>query len=124
MKYALTYLFLLFVSALSYGQTIELEQLGVVQNLEEKTFTKQSIILYFTIAILLVILFFVYMLMKSLRQTKEQKELVDLAKLEIEEKNRELIDSITYAKRIQLALLKEDENETKNLLIQARRKFL
>jgi serine phosphatase RsbU (regulator of sigma subunit) len=88
---------------------------GEILQSEQGKLTKQGIILYFTIAIIVVILFFVYMLMKSLRQTREQKELVDIAKLEIEEKNRELIDSINYAKRIQLALLKEDEDESKNL---------
>lgn len=76
---------------------------------EEAKRNRQSIITYFTVAVLLVILFFVYMLIKSLRMTKEQKELVQHAKAEIEEKNHELTDSIRYAKRIQLALLQSDQ---------------
>jgi len=79
--------------------------------IEEGKRARQSIITYFTIGVLVVILFFVYFLFKSLRKTKEQKKLVDQAKLEIEEKNTELTDSIKYAQRIQLALLKEDEEE-------------
>jgi len=76
---------------------------------EEAKRNRQSIIIYFTVAVLLVILFFVYMLIKSLRMTREQKELVQNAKAEIEEKNTELTDSIKYAKRIQLALLQSNQ---------------
>ncbi|MEO9532484.1 MAG: tetratricopeptide repeat protein [Crocinitomicaceae bacterium] len=78
---------------------------------EEAKRSRQSIITYLTIAILVVILFFVYMLLKSLKLTRQQKELVVEAKAEIEEKNTELTDSIKYAQRIQMALLNEDEND-------------
>ncbi len=76
---------------------------------------QQSLIIYFSIGIILVILFFVYMVLKSLRQTREQKELVQLGKDEIEIKNRELTDSIKYAKRIQFALLKETKQTSSGI---------
>lgn len=100
-----------------YNKQIAIQQIENDKKLEleEGKRNKQSIILYFTLGIIGVILFFVYMLIKSLKQTKEQKKLVDLAKLEIEEKNKEMVDSIKYAKRIQLALLKEDDAEIKTL---------
>lgn len=93
-------------------QHAESEQKLKIQEEEKK---QQRLIIYFTVGILCVILFFVYMLIKSLRQTREQKELVQEAKLEIEVKNKELTDSIRYAKRIQLALLKENEPQFANL---------
>ena len=76
---------------------------------------RQAVILYFTMGIVAVILFFVYMLIKSLRETRKQKELVHEAKIEIEQKNDELLDSITYAKRIQTAILPPDEKVCKYL---------
>lgn len=75
----------------------------------------QSIILYFTIAILVTILFFVYMVVKSLRIAREQKALVQEAKAEIELKNQEMVDSITYAKRIQTAILPSAKNVEEHL---------
>ncbi len=39
------------------------------------------------------------------QEVEQQKEVVELAHHEVEEKNREILDSITYAKRIQSAIL-------------------
>lgn len=78
--------------------------------LEEEKGVTQKIINYFIFAVIIVILFFVYMVWKSLQLAKKQKELATDAKHQIEEKNREILDSIKYAKRIQEALLK-DEHE-------------
>lgn len=83
--------------------------------IEEEKRARQTTILYFTIAIMVVVLFFVYMVWRSLKNVKKQKELVVEANNQIEEKNKELTDSIRYAKRIQLALLKEDNSQLKNI---------
>jgi serine phosphatase RsbU (regulator of sigma subunit)/antitoxin component YwqK of YwqJK toxin-antitoxin module len=85
-----------------------IEEEKEVESLAAKN-KQQSIVLYFTIAILIAIIFFVYMIWKTLKSVREQKELVSEAKLEIEEKNQELVDSITYAKRIQSAILPPDK---------------
>ncbi len=70
---------------------------------------RNEIIIYFAIAIVAVILFFVYMVVKSLRLVREQKEKVDEAYDQLEEKNKEILDSINYAKRIQTAILPPDK---------------
>lgn len=54
----------------------------------------------------------------SIRQKKviaEQKLKVDMAYDQLSEKNREIIDSIHYARRIQNALLKEEEHVSEHL---------
>jgi serine phosphatase RsbU (regulator of sigma subunit)/Tfp pilus assembly protein PilF len=43
------------------------------------------------------------------KQTEEQKKVIELQKEIVEEKNKDIIDSINYAKRIQDALLKEED---------------
>lgn len=83
--------------------------------IEEEKRARQTIILYFTIAILGVILLFAYLVLRSLRIARKQKKLVQEANFLLEEKNNELTDSIRYAKRIQLALLKEDNDQLSNL---------
>lgn len=100
-----------------YNKKIELEKADNEKKvqLESENRKKQSIIIYFSIGLIVVILFFVYMVIKSLRLAKRQKVLADQAKEEIEEKNTELLDSIRYAKRIQLALLKEDDEDLRSL---------
>ncbi len=65
----------------------------------------QRTIIYFSVALLLVILFFVYMVVKSLRLLRVEKAKVDRTYEELEEKNTEILDSISYAKRIQSAIL-------------------
>ena len=76
---------------------------------EEEKRRKSELVLYYTIGIILVVVLFAILVLRSLRETKKQKELVQLAKQEIEVKNQELVDSITYAKRIQTAILPPDE---------------
>ncbi len=43
------------------------------------------------------------------RITRTQKQIIETQKLEVETKNREILDSITYAKRIQSAMLPDHE---------------
>ncbi|UKN00821.1 tetratricopeptide repeat protein [Paracrocinitomix mangrovi] len=94
-----------------FNKQLAIEKAENTQRLktEEEKRKRQSVILYFSFGILAVISFFVYMLIKSLNQTKKQKELVQEAKIEIEQKNTELLDSIKYAQRIQEALLRDDD---------------
>jgi serine phosphatase RsbU (regulator of sigma subunit) len=97
----------------SYQDSVEQAKINEVKLAKEKAQKEQAesanlrnkIILYFVLAIVAVILFFVYMVVKSLRLVREQKAKVDEAYEELEEKNREILDSITYAKRIQSAIL-------------------
>jgi tetratricopeptide (TPR) repeat protein len=52
---------------------------------------------------------------RGYRQKKKANEIISTQKAMLEEKNREVLDSIHYAKRIQLALLKEEEHVSGNL---------
>jgi tetratricopeptide (TPR) repeat protein/serine phosphatase RsbU (regulator of sigma subunit) len=54
------------------------------------------------LALVLVFSFFIY---RSLRITKKQKHIIEAQKHLVEEKNKEITDSIRYAKRIQNAIL-------------------
>ncbi len=82
----------------------------------EASSKRNEIIIYFGIAIMAVVLFFVYMVVKSLRLVREQKAVVEEQKQKVdeaydqlEEKNTEILDSINYAKRIQSAILPPDK---------------
>lgn len=63
---------------------------------------------------LILALLLVFSITRSLRNARLQNEIIEAQKQEVEEKNTSIIDSINYAKRIQLALLnKEGAHEDK-----------
>jgi serine phosphatase RsbU (regulator of sigma subunit) len=76
----------------------------------------QKSILYVSIGVILLISILAFISYKNFRQKKkanielvQQKKEVELQKELVEEKNKEITDSITYAKRIQKALLANDK---------------
>ncbi len=87
--------------------------------IEQEAKAKQKIITYATaggLALVVVFLIFVFNRLQITKKQKivietqkveveKQKEVVELAHSELEEKNQEILDSITYAKRIQNAIL-------------------
>jgi serine phosphatase RsbU (regulator of sigma subunit) len=87
--------------------------------IEQEAKEKQQIITYATaggLGLVIVFLVFVFNRLQITRRQKniietqkieveQQKEVVELAHHELEEKNQEIMDSITYAKRIQSAIL-------------------
>ncbi len=87
---------------------------------EEKQ--KQKIITFAISFILLLTLIFSFFIFKSFKTTKQknviisnQKQEVEDQKHLVEEKQKEIVDSINYAKRIQNALLADKEVMAKNL---------
>ena len=93
---------------------VEEKNLGDLKHKKE-TEKQQIMIVAITGGLLLVIGFLLFVF-NRLRVTKkqkvvieEQKEVVELAHHELEEKNKEIMDSITYAKRIQSAILPPDK---------------
>ncbi|HXP48884.1 MAG TPA: tetratricopeptide repeat protein [Bacteroidia bacterium] len=66
---------------------------------------KQAIITGFIGFGLLLVLVFSGLLFSRFRVTQRQKKLIERQKALVEEKNKEVLDSITYAKRLQDALL-------------------
>jgi pentatricopeptide repeat protein len=66
---------------------------------------KQKVILWSVSGILLLVLFFAVYAYRSFLQKKKANEAISHQKHIIEEKQREILDSIHYAKRIQRALI-------------------
>lgn len=61
------------------------------------------------------VLIFSGLLYNRFRTTRKQKFIIEEQKHIVEEKNKEILDSITYAKRIQQAVLKEEEHVSTHL---------
>ena len=66
------------------------------------------------IGLLSVLMFAIYVL-RSLRIAKKQKEVIEFQKVMVEEKQLQIIDSIKYARRIQLSLLPTEKYIEKNM---------
>ncbi len=100
--------------------TKELENQESIAN--EKSH-KQKVILVLVSCFLILVLLFAGFVFRSLRITRRQKEIIELQKKEVEqqkqeveqqktmveEHQKEIIDSITYARRIQLSLLPSEK---------------
>lgn len=85
-------------------ELIKLEQ-AKKEELAKSETQKQQIILFSVIAGLLILVVFSIFLYKRFKQTQQQKSIIEKQKHLIEEHQKETIDSITYAKRIQDAIL-------------------
>jgi tetratricopeptide (TPR) repeat protein len=70
---------------------------------------RNKIILYSVLSGLALVLVFSFFIYRSLRITKKQKQVIEEQKHLVEEKNKEITDSIRYAKRIQNAILPPDK---------------
>ena len=80
---------------------------------EEKQ--KQKIVLILVSCVLLLVFVFAGFVFRSLRVTRKQKHIIELQKHIVEEHQKEITDSIHYAKRIQYALLASDDLLQKHL---------
>jgi tetratricopeptide (TPR) repeat protein/serine phosphatase RsbU (regulator of sigma subunit) len=83
---------------------------------------RQKIITFSVAFVLLLALIFGIIVLNRYRFSQkqkniieDQKQIVDLAFDQLSEKNKEIVDSIRYAKRIQVALLKEEEHISSHL---------
>lgn len=91
-----------------------------LQTEEEKR--RQKIIMYSVISVLVLVLAFSVFIFRSLRVTRKQKGIIELKEKEtqiqkhlIEEKHKEIKDSINYAERIQKSFLATQELLDENL---------
>jgi len=83
------------------------------KELQTKEETKRQNLIIFSITFLFIVLaLFAYILFRRFQVTKKQKDLINEQKKQVEiqkhlvdEKNKEIFDSITYAKRLQEAIL-------------------
>ncbi|MES2591137.1 MAG: tetratricopeptide repeat protein [Bacteroidota bacterium] len=83
---------------------------------------KQRFIIILVTSLLIFVFLFAAFVFRSLRDIRKQKQIIEnksveteLQKKIIEEKNKDITDSIRYAKRIQNALLREEEHVSKHL---------
>ena len=83
---------------------------------------KQNLIIAFVVVGLGLVLVFTIFIFRSLNLSQKQKKIIELQKdhsehqrLMVEEKQKDIIDSINYAKRIQDALLKEENHVSEHL---------
>lgn len=88
---------------------------------EEKK-TKQQIIIWSIIGLLLLVVMFLGYIFRSLRITRKQKQIIEVQKNEVlaqkeivDKQKQKIVDSITYAQRIQKSILM-DESEIQNYL--------
>lgn len=66
---------------------------------------RQNVIITAVSVGLLIVVIFTYFLVKRFRITQRQKQIIEEQKFVVEEKNKEILDSIHYARRIQNAIL-------------------
>ncbi len=82
---------------------------------KESEINKQKIIIYAFVLVLLLIGVFSFFLYKSIAAKQKANKKLELAYSQIEEKNKDILDSINYAKRIQKTLLTPESFLKKNL---------
>ena len=76
---------------------------------------RQRIVLILVSCVLLLVLVFAGFVSRSLRMTRRQKHYIEEQKQIVEEKQKEILDSIYYARRIQTALLPTEKYIDKTL---------
>ncbi|MFN4234851.1 MAG: tetratricopeptide repeat protein [Bacteroidia bacterium] len=77
---------------------------------------RQKLIMYLVGAVAFAIAIIALLVFRSLKMTKKQKQIIEEQKNLVEEKQKEILDSIHYAKRIQMALLTSEYYIEKNLI--------
>ncbi len=80
----------------------EKEKMKVIAKEEKR---RNAIIIFSVTGILLVVVIFSIFLYKRFKVTQKQKHIIETQKVVVEEKNKEITDSINYAKRLQEAIL-------------------
>ncbi len=84
-------------------------------NKKEEQLKAEKTIKYFAFAAIAVFTVLLFFLFKSIKEKQVANKLIFLQKELVEEKQKEIIDSINYAKRIQTALLASDTLLNENL---------
>jgi tetratricopeptide (TPR) repeat protein len=92
----------------------EKEHEGEIKLSEERE-RRQKVISYSVTIGLLFVAIFAFFVFNRLRLTRKQKQIIEEQKHLVDEKQKEIIDSIRYAKRIQQSLLTNEKYIGKNL---------
>jgi serine phosphatase RsbU (regulator of sigma subunit)/Tfp pilus assembly protein PilF len=100
----------------------EIGLLNKDKQIQEQDIRKQKIFTLFVAGGLLTSTLLLSFIFRSLKITRRQKAIIEVQKQQneekskiLEEKNRDIIDSINYARRIQDALLKEENHVSEHL---------
>ncbi len=91
------------------------KELEKQQAIADEKQRKQSIVIWSVIAGLILVIGFAFYIYKTLHITRRQKLVIETKSKEVEEKQREILDSIHYAKRIQRAFIPSEKYIGKNL---------
>lgn len=76
---------------------------------------RQNILVLFSIFGIIGLVIFLFLIYKSLKEYKRQNTIINEQKEMVELKQKEILDSIQYAKRIQMALLTSEYYIEKNI---------
>lgn len=82
---------------------------------KEEQLKAEKTIKYYAFAAIGIFVLLLFFLQKGYKEKKEANKIILLQKAFVEEKQKEVIDSITYAKRIQTALLASNKLMSENL---------
>jgi serine phosphatase RsbU (regulator of sigma subunit) len=99
----------------SEKKQIEIENLGKENELKEKENRQQQLILFVVGFALIISLVLGTLVFKQYKKNQKANKIITEQKESLQEKQKEIVDSITYAKRIQTALLASDELLANNL---------
>lgn len=78
---------------------------ATIKAVAEEEKQKSKVIIWSVLSGLLLVVVFAGFIFRSLRVTRKQKSIIEVQKKMVEEHQKEIIDSITYAKRLQDAIL-------------------
>ncbi|MCF8424127.1 MAG: SpoIIE family protein phosphatase [Bacteroidia bacterium] len=81
----------------------------IKDSISQKEKQQQLIITYAVLSVLLLLIVFSFLLFKRFRLTNKQKEIIEQQKHIVEEKHKEITDSINYAERIQKTFLASND---------------
>ncbi len=87
----------------------QIKQLELNNQLQQSEISRKQSMIYFSGGILLIIAILTFVLYSRYQLKNKANNLLTLQKQEIEAKNKEIVDSINYAKKIQQALLTNKE---------------
>jgi serine phosphatase RsbU (regulator of sigma subunit) len=93
----------------------EIELLNKSKEIQSEQIAKQKILNYGIVIGLLIVCVFSVVLFNRLKVTRKQKQLIEDKNVIIEEKQKEILDSIYYAKRIQNTLLAHQDFLNENI---------
>lgn len=93
----------------------QINSLNMENKIKDEENTRQKIFTIGSVLIGIIILFFALFIFRSLQQNKKKNVIIAQQKLLVEEKHKEITDSINYAERIQRSFLASKELLNENL---------